>query len=846
MNENLNFWRIWEKKDLLPLFFAFLIILIGILLGVYGWNQNLNSIMSWDVYSELNQKTIDNPPFFFQNLQFSSSSNLLYITERYLPSLVHVPVWAFYLLLTCGIGGMSYMLTGFSRAQGLKFFIGLLLLAVLLISMRFENLFLSTHNWHFLGVFMLIGGVQYLLNSFFKNKSSLLILGIWLLIWGILLFSLSKFSVINQPILSLAAYGLGGMFLLSVIFICFTAHEAFSGMVWLISQNSAKGKSNLMPYFLVSFIFILNLLLIYFENSKTLDTSALIMAPVFLFFINTVLGLWGIKKYLDQTESFSFNQIGVWIYLGAAIIASGTVAFIYITGNDPFQELFEDTIAIASLVMSACFFIHVLINYIQLFKQGLAVHKVIYKSPFSKFFLARTAGFFGILFFFTFKGYYSYFQFQAGQNNAIADFHMVEGDSKMAETFYKSAATFDTYNHKSNLSLASMAIKVGDKVNAGFFYNQSLQKIPTDFAYAGLSNCLENENLFFESIFELEKGIKSFPNNNKLYTNLAYLQAKAKQTDSVYLNLEKAAKLCSSCGTEKANLLAFWIENGKKEMILEKAKSIKAVDYMSYSANMQGISLLTNTVTEAKMPTLNKDSALNVSKLAYIVNTAANSKSTTGLNINSLKNLSQNPSNEPFSESLNYALAQEMYHRQNKIEGLKKWYGLTNSGSKSVKMYQQNLGLMLIKEGLLEKGILELEKAGDGASVQLIKAQKLDLNIETGLKKQADDLGKELNLNTYKEKLGKSPFNPYLLNKTADMLIQNKKANEAYNLVFYATDFVGDHPEILKANFKAAMAISQYEYAEEALSKLQGKVSASEYSDLSKKLTDVRNKVIFE
>jgi hypothetical protein len=846
MNENLNFWRIWDKKDIFPLFFAFLLVLIGILLGVYGWNQNLDAIMSWDVYSELNQKTLDNPPFFFQNLQFSSSSNLLYITERYLPSLVHVPIWAFYFLLACGLMGMSYILIGFSRLQGLKFFLGLLFLAVMLISMRFENLFLSVRNWPFLGVFVLIGGLQYILNSFVKNKSSAFLLGFWLLIWSLVLVVVSKFSVINQPLISLAAYGIGGMFILSIIFICFTAHEAFNGMIWLISQNSTKGKSNLVPYFLVSFIFVLNLLLIYFENSKTLDASAFIIAPVFLFFINTVLGLWGIKKYLDQTESFSFNQIGVWIYLGAAIIASGTVAFIYITGNDPFQELFEDSVAIASLVMSTCFFIHVLANYFQLFKQGLPVHKVIYKSPFSKLFLARTAGVFGILFFFTFKGYYSYFQFQAGQNNAIADFHVIEGDTKMAETFYKSSATFDLFNHKANLSLASMANNVGDKVNSGFFYNQSLQKVPNEIAYAGLSNCLENENLFFESIFEIEKGIKLFPKSNRLLTNLAYLQAKAKQTDSVFINLGKAAKLCPTCGTEQTNMLAFWIENGKKDMILEKSESIKEVDYLSYLANKQAIALMTNTKTEAKMPTLSKDSALNVSQLAYIVNSAANKNIIKGFDLKSLKSLSTNPSNEPFSEGLNYALASEMYLRKNKVEGLKKWYGLTNSSSKSVRMYQQNLGLMLIKEGLLDKGFIELEKAGDGASVALIKAQNLGETIETSLKKQSIDLSQGLTLTNYKEQLNKAPFNPYLLNKVADILIKNKKANEAYDLVFYSTDFMGDHPEILRANFKAALELSQYEYAGDALGKLKGKISAIEYIELSKKLAGAQVKGVFE
>jgi hypothetical protein len=845
MNENLNFWRIWDKKDRIPLFLAFFIVLLGILLGIYGWYQNLDSILNWDVYSELNQKLIDNQPFFFQNLQFSSSSNLLYITERYLPSIASVPKWAFYFLLLSGLSGISLLLTGFSRLQGIQFFVGLLFLAILLISMRFENLFTVTHNWYFLGIFGIIGGIQYLFNSFIKNKPTYYILLVWAAVWVSILILFYKFANINEPLLSIAAYGLGGMFILTGVFVFFTAHEAFRGMVWFISQNAQKGKSSVPAYFAVSFIFILNLLLIYFENTKTLDASALIMAPLFLFFINTVLGLWGLKKYIDQTEAFSFKQIGLWIYLGGAIIAAGTVSFIYISGNDPFQELFEDLISIASLVMSLCFFVHVLMNYFQLFKQGLAVHKVIYKSPFSKLFLARTAGFFAIIFLFSFKNYYSYYQFQAGQNNAIADFHLAEGDNKMAETFYKSAANYDRFNHKSNLSLASMALEVGDKVSAGFFYNQSIQKIPNAYAYAGLSSCLENEDLFFESIFELNKGIKNFPENHRLYTNLAYLQAKARQTDSVFLNLDNAAKLCKKCGPEQSNLLAFWIENGKKEFIAEKTASIIPLDYEAFIANKAAINLLTQNESNAFVPKLFTDSALNVSQLAYVLNVSLNNKTIKGIPSSTLKSLAINPYNEPFSEALNYALANQNYFRGEKKEGIKSWYNLANSKSKNSKMYQQNLGLLLFKEGLFSKSLVELEKAGDVASVKLIKSQNLSKGVEEALQKKGIELENGLSLANYKERIQKAPLNPYFLSKTADFLVQNNKAKEAYNLVFYATDLV-EHPLIWKANFKAALALFQYEYAAECLQKLKKNIPAAEFGNLAQTLAKAKEKSKFE
>ncbi len=393
-----------------------------------------------------------------------------------------------------------------------------------------------------------------------------------------------------------------------------------------------------------------------------------------------------------------------------------------------------------------------------------------------------------------------------------------------------SAAKYDGFNHKSNLSLASISLAVGDKVNAGFYFNQSIKKIPNAFAYAGLSNCLESENYYFESIFTLEKGIKAFPKDHHLITNLAYLQAKAKQIDSVYLNLEKASKLCPSCGSEQANLLAFWIVNGKKEALLEKSKSVSNHEGISYLANKQAIALIANELTPVSMPALKKDSALNVSQLAYIINSAANGKAQKGLNLSDIRNLSLNPANQIYGEGLAYALAQEQYFRENKLEGIKKWFGLVNLGSKTEKIYQQNLGLMLIKEGLLNKGLEELEKAGDAASVKTIRSQKLETGIDSSLKQQAIKLSGGLTLSNYMENLNKAPLNPYFINKVADFLLSNKKPNEAYNLAYYATDLLGDNPEILKSIFKSAVALSQFDYANDALIKLNGKISAIEWN----------------
>jgi hypothetical protein len=845
MNEHLNFWRTWDTNEKGFLSILASIFIITALAAIWAYSRDLETIIKWDIYTELREKIVENPPFYFENLQFSSSTPVWYVVERFLPSLAKVPTWVFYLLLATGIVGISFIMSAFSKLNQKGFLLGLLILLVFVLSFRIENIFGVNHNYYSFGFYLLASGVFYILNSFFRSKPLWVHITIWFVFWTLILISFKLMSRESLPLISISAYGLSGMFLLTFVLIFFTAHESFAGMVYLISQNIQKGKSALPQFFGVSLIFVLNALLIYFENTKTLEASPYIISPIFIFVIQVILGFWGLKKFTDHSEMFSFRQIGAWAYLGFSLVGMGTVAFIYLSGNDPLQDLFEDMVSIAFLVMSLGFFVYVLMNYFQIMKQGLAVHKVLYKAPYSKLWYSRLVGFFAILGLFTLKNYYSYFQFQAGVNNTIADYHLAENKFKLAETFYKTGANFDPFNHKSNLSLASMAMDVGDKSSAGFFFNQSLQKIPNALAYAGLSHSLENENRYFESIFELQKGLKSFPKQSELYTNLAYLQSRAKLADSVYFNLNKANSLCRNCESTESNLLAFWIENAKIEMLASKTHETKSSG-ISGMANKTAIAKILGQNLEVDLPKLAKDSALNVSQLAIIANTALNQKniSPKGITTKLLENLMQNPRNEAFTGPLELAQVQQLYLRENKLQGLKAWALLANADSKLKPLLNQNLGLIYFKEGLLQKGIESLQKSGDSTSSALILKQDLYSKVDKKLQEKALEHSKNLSLKNYKEVLAKAPVNPYLINTVSNFLLKNKKDSEAYNLAFYATDFLPEHPLVWRSIFDSALALSQYEYASEALLKLKTKLSSTEYLALVQKLNDKKTQSI--
>lgn len=845
MNEHLNFWRIWPKKEKYPLFIILGLAIASLVYCLIAYTVGLENILHWNIASELHEKIISTQSFFYDDFKFSASSPVWYIKERYLPSLVEINSLAFFLLLGFSLIGLSLILIGLSRLKGIWFFVGALVLGGILISFRAESIFLANANWPFLVSFVFTGGFYYFTNIYGQKYNTSQSLSFWIAVWLILWFLATKFSTINQPSISLAAYGLIAFLVISGIFVFLISHEIFAGLVWLVSKNAHKDKSSLAQFLIITIVYFANVVLIFLENSNKIDRSTFVLPSIFLYSISTVLGFWGFRQISEQRNWFSYQRTGAWIYLGLALITSTTFAFIYATGNDPLIELIEDFICIAQLAVGITFFFYIITNYLQLFKQGLDVHKVLYKSPYNRLIYARTVAVFVVLWLFSMKNFYSYYQAEAGIANTIADFYLKEGDLKAAETYYKSSTHYDLYNHKANFSLASLALSQNDKINAAFFFNQAITKSPSPYAYAGLSASLENENMYFDALFSLQKGIKKFPNSSQLFTNLAFLQEKSKMTDSVLINLDKALKICKECETENTNFLAFWIENAKLDKLEEMSKLAQENSSNSFKANKLAIERILEKESTFENFEVPKDSILDMSRAALLFNAISNPKTENKTKIDSktLVELQKIQGNDPIFEELSWAYAQQNYYRQKKAEGTKQLFSLAEANTKYKNIYNQNLGLWLMKEGVLDKAIERLKIAGDITSSEIISKADLRQKVELDLQKQAANVTKELNEKNYEEILSKAPFNPYVIEKISNFLTSKTKNLEAYNVAFYASEVNSGSALIWKTYIKKALAISQLEYAQDGLKELEKVGTTTEILEAKTEIEKQKQKI---
>ena len=846
MNEHINFWRIWENKEKFPLYFAFSCLILALVASVYLYFYGHELVFGWDTVSELHEKIVSLPAYYFDDFGFTSSSPVWFIKERYLPAPAHISGWVYHLVWLTITLGLSFLLTGFARLRGAWFLVGALILGGFLTSFRLENLFLTNSQIPFLIAFGLLGAVYYLSNYYGTRLKSYQILPVWILIWGLFSVVSVKFSAINAPVAGLVAYGLVAMIVITVIFTFLSSHESFAGLVWLVSKNAQKGKNSLPQYFIISGIFFANILLIYLENANRIEDTGFLVPPLFVFILNGLLGIWGFKQISEQRQWFSYRQTGLYLYTGLFLIGIATFIFAYATASDSLIELLSDLVSISTLALSVSFFVYVLINYNQLFKAGLDVHKVLYKSPFNRLIFARTAAAFIILILFSFKSYFSYFQFQSAISCSIADFYQKEGDLKSAETYYKNSTHYELYNQKANLSLASLAATQNDKINAAFFYNQSLQKSPSEQAILGLSASLENENMYFDAIFALKNGQKNFPNSSRIFTNLAFLQSKSKVTDSVLINLDLALKNCKNCDIESSNFLAFWIENGKPEKLEEMVALGGKSESKSYLANRSAIDriILKNSI-EIK-PTVSKDSLLDMASAALIFNQISNPKVKTesSLSGKEISGLQIQNVNDPVFEELSWTYANQQFLRESKLSGIKQLTVLAEAKTRFKSIYNQNLALWLLQEGLVNQAIERLKIAGDSTSVSVLMKSDIRQKMEKSQQDQAKKLSQNLTLTNYSEILNKAPLNPYLLEKTADFLSTKKKDTEAYNLLFYATEINKDSPVIWKSYIRKALDLAQWDYANEGLKNLKPLVNNAEYLDYKNLISQKKQKTL--
>lgn len=779
------FWSSWPRAYQ-RLFFVGL---FGIFAGFIGWGffvyQGVDSILHWDVLSELGEMPFGLDQFEANGSKFQVQATAYALTEQFVASPMSVthPITDWFCLILALIG-VAITLMATSALPRLWYFGAMTAFILLTSSLQIDSILGRTDRLATIVLVTVFVGVSFFFQAFKRNAGLLLrfiVFKVLIVASVALLYIFGKVTPAD-----LLAYGYPAGMVLVILVAFWVSFEIMIGLTWLATNQT--GRNSLPSFAALSLFYLGNLFLTDLHTSRRIDWDLLYLNPFVVFTISIILGLWGQHKRDTQGAShWPFQPQGASLYLGLVTIALAVLSYVNSTANDSAIESLSQGINYAHLTGGVLFFFYVLLNFGPQMRQGKPVHMVLFKPAYIASFHARGLSVILCVVLMYYSNYYVFQQGVAGYYNVQGDLAASRQDYRLAETFYQQGAGFDFQNHKSNYGLASLAWIQGDFASAAGFFRQALAKNPSAYAYAGLSRSLTNEELAFDAFFTAREGQRRFPDSGELMSNLAYLHAKANGLDSAQYYYGKSINLTRQSGVPATNLMALYLRKGDTQAA-EKLASEQSSDYVSLQVNRKAVELLNGKSSETSL-TIGADSVLTLAQFALISNaTLADLKTgkTPPVSGKALRTLTQKEGNASYFDDLQYLNALVSYYDGDKLEGLEILSARTMADTAaSGDRWRKPLAAFLNRE-IANEQAPPTSWTGDGS-----------------------------------EELMRNPLNIKVLERYTAEANQRKEPQKAYNALYNALTYRQDSPEILQLYIMQSLEMSLTNYAEDKLKILQ-------------------------
>jgi hypothetical protein len=772
-----------------PVVFISLFLLIITFLGyIYSWYTGVNQVISWQILSELGDKMAIVDRFTLGNQAFELPAKVYFVTEQYVASNMSINQPASYIWLVIYGIALSFLMAISTKLSTYLYYGANVGIILTLVSLNFDTV-LGSSNYLYSGIILAVYiAINYYFFAF-KTDSSLIIRFIaFALFFVIISFLVTYLPHEPLPFLFLASQSIPSAMVLSCLFIFWIAYEIVLGI--LAVSTSGGGQNSFLNFTIGSLIYLVNIILTYLHNTNHIDWSMIYLSPFAVLLLSIAFGFWNLSKknalFSNLFDSFSIVYL---IHIVGATITLGFVAYAFATGNDPLIEALEDAILYTHIVMGFFFFAYVFFNFLPLFRQKLDVAKIVFKPLQFQLLYFRAGAVLVIFAILVNNQFFPIMQSFSGYYNALADHSAATEQYKLAEAYYKTALGYERQNHKSNYALASLAAVQGDNTSAGSYFRLAIQKKPTPYTFAALSNTLQNADLFFEAMFAIKDGLKVFPKSGELQNNLALLFEKSKVMDSSLVYLEKAKLNAEKSEIPEANLVAFFIKNnllGDTEMkqISEK------LNYNSLNANKIARNLILNQTDKLqKTYDFLGDSVLSMASYALLNNqTILNAKNKKYTDFPFLK-LLENEANFNISKDIQTTHIFNEYYAGNKLKALEIMQSNLIADSSASSRYNQILFNTLLK-----------------------KAKEIPASIvENEIKNKTDAL----------KALKANPLSENIIKKSVDIFNKNKSENIAYEALLNAKKWKPESAEIQKLYILQCFKIHMIPYAKDGMEALK-------------------------
>ncbi len=662
--QSIWFWKDWSaaERNIFWVLTTLVILIISLFCFVYFQFPSLAFIYNQFQELELVEITLRNFDVGPSSIGVPADNLLLF--ETFAGSELQPTSWIYYVFLFCLTIGFIVFLSFVTTLKRFAFLAGIGLSILILANFHWESivLFGLTNKATALVVISIYASIAYYFQSYgthYRFNFRLLVFGAITLVLALIVVLASQ---VTNPFLHLAVNGLTTGIIMSIVFILMISHEITALFITIVT-NSQKPTKSAAHYYIISAIYLANLLITYLIRERYIYWDIFTVNSYLLLTFSAIIGLWGVRKreslYADSVTVFSTVT---YLYLGFFLITFATVSFCFTTHSTTMMEGFNDIILFTHLAYGIIFTAYVTANFGPMLLANLPVHKILYKPSTMPFFTFRIMSLIATFAFLSFSSpLTSYFaRATAAYYNAYGDVYQMQGDAITAKAYYNKSISSRNRNHHAHYALATMYASQLDPEHELKEYNNIINSTPSEITFLNYSDSYQTNDNFRAAADLLTAGLRIFPSSGVLLNAQALNYYNLNLLDSSMLYFQKARKNSFTKEAAEANLFATSALL-KLKFPADSLLTLLGSTEIGAQSNAFALANIQHLPLEIKIP-LTKDTVLTVGIAALISNQLINqhNKIDTAL-LAPILSLAKKPCNATFKEYIFLAVAHAYY-----------------------------------------------------------------------------------------------------------------------------------------------------------------------------------------
>ncbi len=358
----------------------------------------------------------------------------------------------------------------------------------------------------------------------------------------------SLLALESTPILMIAA----------TFFTAIIAYQPILGILLLIRKTNSSGTLNVNVHLIIlSLIYLGNLVFFFLRQIGAFDLGIWLVEPVYIFFLSSLIGFWGIQYRFIQSEFTIGNRIGLSVLYLALILASVLIWCLGVfTKNDPLLDYLENVVLYTHIPFGTFFLLYLIANFVEVLKQNAPVERAVYKPFKLKYFHMRMGSLIFTLAILLFANAPVVNEFKAGTYNMMGDYFLSIGNKTYAKEYYQAAKRVGYQSFKANYTLGHLAISDNSISQAKEWFGDAGTTGQFPHSFLALAEVHRSLDQYLEASIVIEEGLKYFPTDARLLNNKALLMSRLEENQAALLTIDQAYARKTQTEVIAANLMA--------------------------------------------------------------------------------------------------------------------------------------------------------------------------------------------------------------------------------------------------------------------------------------------------